>query len=162
MRNLTSDPLVTLEPTEGLLSAVVENETKAPEKITRKVLLLEDDAVLQELLSEYLSSLGFSVKAVENGVAGVQEVLSSDFEVIFCDMMMPKLPGDMFYRAVERMRPYLCDRFVFMTGHGGVSKVGDFMQQVSVPRLNKPFQLDDLLEMVAFIQVRNAIQATAN
>jgi len=105
-------------------------------------------------MTDFLSESGFEVVAVQNGVEGVHQVLASDFEVILCDMMMPTLPGDMFFRAVERMRPHLCDRFVFMTGHRGNVKVNEFIDNVNGTILTKPFHVDDVLEMIAFIQVR--------
>jgi DNA-binding response OmpR family regulator len=121
---------------------------------TKKVLLLEDDPAFKEIMTEFLRESGFEVVAVQNGVEGVHQVLASDFEVILCDMMMPTLPGDMFFRAVERMRPHLCDRFVFMTGHRGNAKVNDFIENVHGTILTKPFHVDDVLELIAFIQVR--------
>ena len=121
------------------------------------VLLLEDDPQFKEIMNEFLHSHGFNVVSVQNGVEGVHEVLAKDFEVILCDMMMPTLPGDMFFRAVERMRPHLCNRFIFMTGHRGNPKVNDFIRNVNGTLLSKPFQVDDLLEMIAFVQVRMAV-----
>lgn len=129
----------------------------APAEAKRKVLLLEDDPQFKDIMGEFLASHGFDVVAVQNGVEGVHEVLAHDFEVILCDMMMPTLPGDMFFRAVERMRPHLCDRFIFMTGHRGNSKVSDFIRDVNGTILSKPFHVDDLLEMIAFVQVRMAV-----
>ena len=123
----------------------------------RKILLLEDDPEFRTIMREFLESHGYQVIAVENGVEGVHEVLSNEFEVILCDMMMPTLPGDMFYRAVERTRPHLCDRFIFMTGHRGSPKVNEFIRSVNGTMLAKPFQVDDLLEMIAFVQVRMAL-----
>jgi DNA-binding NtrC family response regulator len=123
----------------------------------RKILLLEDDVQFRDIMREFLGTHGFEVVAVQNGVEGVHEVLASDFEVILCDMMMPTLPGDMFYRAVERMRPHLCERFIFMTGHRGSPKVTEFVRAVNGTMLAKPFQVDDLLEMIAFVQVRMAV-----
>lgn len=125
----------------------------------RKVLLLEDDPAFKEIMADFLTESGFEVVAVMNGVEGVHQVLASDFEVILCDMMMPTLPGDMFFRAVERMRPHLCDRFVFMTGHRGNVKVNDFISSVNGTILTKPFHVDDLLDMIAFIQVRTLLLA---
>ncbi len=125
----------------------------------KKVLLLEDDPSFKEIMTEFLSESGYTVVAVQNGVEGVHQVLAEDFEVILCDMMMPTLPGDMFYRAVERMRPNLCERFVFMTGHRGNGKVNDFINNVNGTILGKPFHVDDLLEMIAFIQVRSHLFA---
>ena len=121
------------------------------------VLLLEDDPQFKEIMNEFLSSHGFRVVSVQNGVEGVHEVLAKDFEIILCDMMMPTLPGDMFFRAVERMRPHLCNRFIFMTGHRGNGKVSDFIRAVNGTMLSKPFHVDDLLEMIAFVQVRSAV-----
>ncbi|MDB6149718.1 MAG: sensor hybrid histidine kinase [Chthoniobacter sp.] len=127
---------------------------EATASASRKVLLLEDDPAFKEIMTDFLSESGFHVVAVQNGVEGVHQVLASEFEVILCDMMMPTLPGDMFFRAVERMRPHLCDRFVFMTGHRGNAKVNEFIENVNGTILTKPFHVDDLLEMIAFIQVR--------
>ena len=128
-------------------------------KTAKKVLLLEDDPEFKEIMGDFLRESGYEVVAVVNGVEGVHQVLASDFEVILCDMMMPTLPGDMFFRAVERMRPHLCDRFVFMTGHRGNKKVNDFISSVSGTILTKPFQVDDLLEMIAFVRVRTLLLA---
>lgn len=128
-------------------------------KIHRKVLLLEDDPAFKDIMSDFLRESGFEVVAVVNGVEGVHQVLASDFEVILCDMMMPTLPGDMFFRAVERMRPHLCERFIFMTGHRGNKKVNDFISSVNGTILTKPFHVDDLLEMIAFIRVRTLLLA---
>lgn len=129
----------------------------SPGGIRKKVLLLEDDESFKAIIRDFLVDTGFDVVTVQNGVEGVHEVLAQDFEVILCDMMMPTLPGDMFFRAVERMRPRLCDRFIFMTGHRGNSKVSEFIRTVNGTMLSKPFQMDDLLEMIAFVQVRMAI-----
>ena len=123
----------------------------------RRVLLLEDDPQFKDIMKEFLGSNGFDVVAVQNGVEGVHEVLAGDFEVILCDMMMPTLPGDMFFRAVERMRPHLCDRFIFMTGHRGNPKVNEFIRVVNGTMLCKPFHVEDLIEMIAFVQVRMAM-----
>jgi CheY-like chemotaxis protein len=125
----------------------------------RKILLLEDDPAFKEIIKDFLSDCGFTVIAVQNGVEGVHEVMGNDFEVILTDMMMPTLPGDMFYRAIERMRPHLCDRFIFMTGHRGAGKVHEFISAVQGTILTKPFHVDDLLEMIAFVRVRTQLCA---
>ena len=142
-KSFSAPPTLRVHPTPAEASAQ-----------TKKILLLEDDPAFKEIMSDFLKESGFEVVAVQNGVEGVHQVLASDFEVILCDMMMPTLPGDMFFRAVERMRPHLCDRFVFMTGHRGNPKVNDFIENVHGTILTKPFHVDDVLELIAFIQVR--------
>ena len=112
-------------------------------------------------MRDFLTESGFTVVAVETGVEGVHQVLRCDFDIILCDMMMPSLPGDMFYRAVERMRPHLCNRFIFMTGHRANQRVNDFIKAVRGMILAKPFPVHDLVEMIAFIEMRNALQLAA-
>jgi len=125
---------------------------------TKRVLLLEDDEMFKNIIKEFLESNYYEVVAVGNGADGVRAVLNSEFDVIICDMMMPKLPGDMFYTAIERMRPHLCRRFIFITGHRGNPKINDFIKQVRGTMLAKPFHMDDLLEAIAFVQVKTAIR----
>ncbi|MEA3213661.1 MAG: hypothetical protein QOE70_6718 [Chthoniobacter sp.] len=124
-----------------------------------KVLLLEDDLALKGILSDFLSEAGLEVCAVADGVQGVHNVLAGDFEFILCDMNMPTLSGEMFFRAVERLRPHLCDRFVFMTGYRGNDKVNQFIESIGGSVLTKPFNFDDLLELVAFIRIKSLLLA---
>lgn len=58
-----------------------------------RVLLVDDDAVLTELLTEYLSAEGLDVHSVPDGEAGVQEILSGNYDVVVLDSMMPKMSG---------------------------------------------------------------------
>lgn len=118
-----------------------------------KVLILEDDTALRETIAAFLTENGFEVSAVRDGVEGVSQVLENDFEVVLCDLTMPTLTGDMFYRAVGRLRPSLCNRFIFMTGRSdqGCKKMVGFFR---APVLSKPFHLHDLLDYIAFARVR--------
>jgi DNA-binding response OmpR family regulator len=125
--------------------------------MTGKILLLEDDSCFQEILKDFLETHSYEVVAVRNGVDGVREIMASDFDVVICDMMMPSLPGDMFYLAVERMRPHLCDRFIFITGLRDNAKVSGFIESVNGTILPKPFHVDDLLEMISFVQVKTSL-----
>ena len=118
-----------------------------------RVLLIEDDSVLNDALKDCLTEAGYSVVAARDGPEGVKAVLAGDFSVILCDMMMPGLSGDMFYRAVERARPHLCNRFVFMTGHRCDAKVDEFIRSVHAHGFRKPFHLDDLLCTIRLIDM---------
>ena len=158
----TPNPVSTPAPVGAITlklnpSLRLEADAKGPR--SKKVLLLEDDAAFKEIMTTFINENGYDVVAVQNGVEGVHEVLASDFEIILCDMQMPTLPGDMFFRAVERMRPHLCDRFIFMTGYRGNGKVTDFITQVNGTVLIKPFHVDDLLELFAFVELRTHLLA---
>ena len=126
---------------------------------TQRVLLLEDDEQFEQMLKDFLESHYYNVTAVKNGAEGVREVMSQDFTVIVCDMMMPTLPGDMFYRAVERAKPHLCQKFIFITGYKGDAKISEFIKRIDGTMLNKPFHVDDLIETINFVQFREATKA---
>ncbi|MDB6130270.1 MAG: sensor hybrid histidine kinase [Verrucomicrobiales bacterium] len=114
----------------------------------KTILLLEDEGEMSDVLKLYLEESKYRVVQVRNGVEGLKKIIAQDFDVILCDMMMPNLPGDMFYLAVERTKPHLTRRFIFMTGHKGDKKIDDFIRRVKGIMLWKPFQPPDLLETI--------------
>jgi len=130
-------------------------QIETPSRGSNEVLLLEDDSDFSAVLVEFLRENGFQVVAVRNGVEGIREVLQSDFEVILCDLMMPALCGDTFFRAVGRMRPHLCERFIFMTGHYGSQNVKRLAASANNAILAKPLVFSELAEQIAFVSVRN-------
>jgi CheY-like chemotaxis protein len=117
----------------------------------KSILLVEDDPDMALLLVEFLEGYFYRVTRVVNGVDGLKAVLGADFDVILCDMVMPQMPGDLFYFAVQRMRPELCERFIFMTAHGENPRTQEFLNRVSEMVLAKPFHLDDVLEAILLL-----------
>jgi len=108
------------------------------------LLIVEDEPGLSQVLEEHFTSLGYRVTRVDNGSEGLRRVMSMNFDAVICDMVMPRMAGDMFYRAVQRVKPALCERFVFVTGHGESSGVREFLTGVSARVIAKPFNLEDL------------------
>ena len=104
-----------------------------------------------DLLKDHLGSQGYLVTYVTSGVEGLKLVMMGEFDIILCDMMMPNLSGDMFYLAVERTKPHLCKRFIFMTGHKGDPKIDAFIRKVRGLMLWKPFELHDLQAAITAI-----------
>jgi len=118
----------------------------------KPVLIVEDDPGLSKLLQDFLEANDFQVTLVTNGSEGLQKILQTDYEAILCDMVMPNFPGDMFYLAVERARPHLCKRFIFMTGHLGDPQIDAFIRRVRGLMLWKPFQVHEVLDAIKTVQ----------
>ncbi len=114
----------------------------------RQILVVEDDSELAGMLDYFLRSRGHQVTAVSNGVDGLRAVMAQDYDAILCDMVMPQMAGDMFYLAVRRVRPHLCERFIFVTAHQERPRVKEFLNQVREMVLRKPFNLDDLAALL--------------
>jgi two-component system, OmpR family, response regulator VanR len=111
---------------------------------TQRVLLLEDHDDFQEVLRDHLVSRLFQVTSVPSGVEGVREIRKGVFDIIICDMMMPRMGGEMFYWAVTRMRPATAQRFIFFTGHRNNPAIEFFFKRVNATVLIKPFSLKAL------------------
>ena len=127
----------------------------------KSILLLDDDTELADTLKLLLESRNFVVTTARNGVEGLREVMSMDFDVIICDMMMPTMPGDMFYLAVQKVKPSHCSRFLFVTGHGRDARVNDFLQKTDGLVLFKPVPSDELVQMISLVMQRNETAASA-
>ncbi len=136
--------------------ATLSNDLDAASDLDIKsILLLDDDIELADTVKLLLEAHNFVVTTAKNGVEGLREVMAMDFDVIICDMMMPTMPGDMFYLAVQKVKPNHCKRFLFVTGHGRDAKISDFLQKTDGLVLFKPVPTDELLQMISLVLQRN-------
>lgn len=128
----------------------------------KSILLLDDDIELADTLKALLESRNYVVTTVKNGVEGLHEVMAFDFDVVMCDMMMPAMPGDMFYLAVQRTKPYLCKRFIFITGYGDNPKINEFLKKSNAPVLMKPVGTEELIRAISLVLKQAGDEATLN
>ncbi|MEA3188903.1 MAG: hypothetical protein QOD99_2733 [Chthoniobacter sp.] len=118
----------------------------------KRILLLDDDIELADTLKLLLESHNFVVTTVRNGVEGLRELIAMDFDIIMCDMRMPQMAGDMFFLAVQRTKPRLCDRFIFVTGYSDDPKVIEFLESVNRPLvLRKPVDNEELIRTISMV-----------
>ena len=117
----------------------------------KRILLVEDDAELAAMLKEFLEDHSYRVNTVANGVDALKSVMERVYDLILCDVMMPKMAGDAFYYAVQRVKPALCERFIFITAHGDTQRMQEFFNRVSGMVLMKPFHLEDLLQTILLL-----------
>jgi CheY-like chemotaxis protein len=118
----------------------VEKQTR-PSAPAPKVLLLEDRDDFRGVLHDYLVSCSYHVISVSSGVEGLREIMKARFDLIICDMMMPRMGGEMFYWAATRVRPGTRERFIFFTGHKNNPAIEFFFRRINARVLFKPFEL---------------------
>ena len=107
----------------------------------RHALVVDDDLDLANIFKDMLQVNNFLATVAPNGVEALKVIMSSEVDAIFCDMMMPHMPGDMFYAAVQRVKPHLCPRFIFVTGYQGNPKFEAFFREIKAVVLYKPVTL---------------------
>ena len=127
-------------PTE-VVTIDIDDEVATLVGKARRILLLEDRDDFREVLRDHLVFRSFEVTSVPSGVEGLREIMNGAFDLIVCDMMMPKVGGEMFYWAVTRVRPATAPRFIFFTGHQNNPAIEFFFQRVKATVLRKPFKL---------------------
>ncbi len=110
----------------------------------QKILLLDDRDDFREVVCDHLVFRGFEVTSVPSGIEGLCEIRKGAFDLIICDMMMPRSGGEMFYWAVTRTRPATAQRFIFFTGHRHNPRIEFFFKRVNATVLLKPFKLAEL------------------
>ncbi len=115
----------------------------------RARLLLVDDEPMMGTALRVAFDADYEVSLVESGEAACRLIESEEpFDAVVCDLMMPGLSGMGLYRWVRGRDPDLADRIVFVTGGAYTREAQAFLAEVDNPRLQKPFSLDALVELV--------------
>jgi len=137
---------VSLPVSDGPIKPVV---VKEPERsdigIGAVVLVVEDEAALGAAVAESLRDAGFTADRAGDGEEALARVSERDYDLIICDLKMPRVDGMMFYRALERDHPGTARRILFVTGDVAGTEAERFLEETNCRWLAKPFRLRDLL-----------------
>lgn len=119
-------------------------DEKSPRK--RCVLIVDDNMELARAYEELLEEHGYDVLIASNGVTALKHIRSELIDAVVSDLKMPQLEGDLFYVTVERVKPSLCEQFIFMTGHAENERFRPFLNKAPVRVLHKPVSVQQLLQ----------------
>jgi two-component system NtrC family sensor kinase len=108
-------------------------------------LVVEDEAPLAAAVADALGDAGFVVDRAADGEEALSRVAARAYDVIVCDIKMPRLDGPAFYRRVAATMPALAHRIIFVTGDVAGTEAERFLEDSGCRWLAKPFRLADLL-----------------
>ena len=114
----------------------------------KAVLVVDDDKQLASALQWILADENYLVDVAFDGEEAMLKVKVHQYDVVICDLMMPRLRGDEFYLKAKELRPEIADRFIFITGFAADAGMHDFLAQGGVKHLAKPFQIEELISAV--------------
>lgn len=117
-------------------------------RTTASLLVVEDEPALAAAVAEALADAGYSVDRAGDGEEALAKVRERSFDLIVCDLKMPRLDGISFYRAIAATAPALARRVVFVTGDVVATDAERFLEESGCRWLAKPFRLADLLRVV--------------
>lgn len=117
-----------------------------------KILIIEDEAAIRRVLTKILSeeSSSYLVEEAANGLEGLEKVKVSDYDLILCDIKMPKMDGVEVLDAVKKIKPEI--PMVMISGHGDMETAIQTMRMGAFDYISKPPDLNRLLNTV-----RNAL-----
>jgi DNA-binding NtrC family response regulator len=117
-----------------------------------KILIIEDEAAIRRVLGKILSEENetYAVEEAEDGVSGLQKIKNTDYDLVLCDIKMPKMDGVEVLEAVKKIKPEI--PMVMISGHGDMETAINTMRLGAFDYISKPPDLNRLLNTV-----RNAL-----
>jgi signal transduction histidine kinase len=114
----------------------------------RCVLLVEDERPLALAVSEALIDAGLRVDHAGDGEEALARVRQNTYDLVICDLKMPRVDGMALYRAIAAASPVLARRVIFVTGDVAGAEAERFLEESGCRWLAKPFRLGELLRSV--------------
>ncbi|MDH7444464.1 sigma-54-dependent transcriptional regulator [Aquimarina sp. 2201CG14-23] len=117
-----------------------------------KILVIEDEAAIRRVLVKILSeeSDKYEVFEAEDGLVGIEKIKNEDYDLVLCDIKMPKMDGVEVLEAVKKIKPEI--PMVMISGHGDLDTAVNTMRLGAFDYISKPPDLNRLLNTV-----RNAL-----
>lgn len=117
-----------------------------------KILVIEDEAAIRRVLVKILSEENdtYQVEEAEDGLVGIEKIKNDDFDLVLCDIKMPKMDGVEVLEAVKKIKPEI--PIVMISGHGDLDTAVNTMRLGAFDYISKPPDLNRLLNTV-----RNAL-----
>lgn len=117
-----------------------------------KILLIEDEAAIRRVMLKILTeeSKSYEIFEAEDGVQGIEMIKEQDFDLVLCDIKMPKMDGTEVLQHAKKLKPEL--PFLMISGHGDLETAVQTMRLGAFDYISKPPDLNRLLNAV-----RNAL-----
>ncbi len=117
-----------------------------------KILVIEDEAAIRRVLTKILleEDEQYQIEEAADGFEGLEKIKKEDFDLILCDIKMPKFDGIEVLEATKKIKPEI--PFIMISGHGDLETAVNSMRLGAFDYISKPPDLNRLLTAV-----RNAL-----
>lgn len=112
------------------------------------ILVIEDDASVRTLLDKSLTAKGYRVQCCEDGLVGLTALESSRPDLIIVDIMMPRLDGMSFVKAIKGLGDTKPIPVIFLTAKNDPKSMIAGINLGAKFYVTKPFNFDDLLKKI--------------
>jgi DNA-binding NtrC family response regulator len=113
-----------------------------------RILIIEDEAAIRRVLVKILSeeNSNYKVSEAEDGLSGIEMIKKEDFDLVLCDIKMPRMDGVEVLEAVKKIKPEV--PMVMISGHGDLDTAVNTMRLGAFDYISKPPDLNRLLNTV--------------
>ncbi|WP_283637024.1 sigma-54-dependent transcriptional regulator [Aquaticitalea lipolytica] len=113
-----------------------------------KILVIEDEATIRRVLIKILTEENdaYQVDEAEDGLVGIEKIKKEDYDLVLCDIKMPKMDGVEVLEAVKKLKPEI--PMVMISGHGDLDTAVNTMRLGAFDYISKPPDLNRLLNTV--------------
>lgn len=116
----------------------------SPKPLRARLLVVDDEPLVADMLFRALSE-EHDVTVTTDAKTALDYLLGgAEYDLIFCDLLMPKMSGMDLYQELRSKRPGLEERIVFMTGGAFTERAAQFLSVVPNPKMSKPFDLNEI------------------
>jgi PAS domain S-box-containing protein len=144
-------PLVTEEVQFEPPEPVIE---EAPRVAKARILVVDDEPVIRQFISQVLGEQGHAVETVDNAASALKMVKSKRYRLILLDIKMPGMSGVELYKKFQKIAPSLTKRVVFITGDVMGKRTLAFLDKTKTPYMMKPFDARELKTQINRILAR--------
>ena len=113
-----------------------------------RILAVDDEPAILEILSAILAAAGYEVETAPDGQTALRRLDAQRFDAVLSDIHMPGLDGIGLYQALVERQPHLARRFVFITGSALTPEARTFVAETGIRVLEKPFNLREVQGLV--------------
>ncbi|MCC6287913.1 MAG: sigma-54-dependent Fis family transcriptional regulator [Chitinophagaceae bacterium] len=117
------------------------------------ILIIDDEKAIRKTLGEILSYEGYKIDEAGDGEEGLKKFKEKNYDVVLCDIKMPKLDGIEFLDKVAEINPDV--PVIMISGHGTIETAVEAVKKGAYDYVSKPPDLNRLL-----ITIRNAMDKT--
>ena len=118
------------------------------------ILIIDDEKAIRKTLSEILGYEGYTIEEAGDGEEGLKKFSSSAYDVVLCDIKMPKMDGIEFLEKAKAVNPDI--PIIMVSGHGTIETAVEAVKKGAYDYIAKPPDLNRLL-----ITLRNAMDKTS-
>ena len=112
-------------------------------------MVVDDEPAICSVLARTLSEEGYKADTATSGKVALTKLSQNGYDLCILDLKMPGMGGAEFFNIVKEKYPALAERMVFITGDIMSPETYEFLVSTGRPYLNKPLDLDYLMEVVA-------------